>query len=628
MTDRGILAVAACLLMLCTAAASVVAGAVQKQRSDLGLIIEMEGVAGMPPHVAVVTAALGTFRGLAVDVLWARADSLEMNGDFYEAQTLAQWITTLQPRFQKVWSFQAWNMAWNISAATQVRGERWNWVERGIDLLRTKGIPLNPQAANLYFDLAWIFQNKIGSTIDKEHWYYKARFAEETQEILGDLVQGRSMTEAIIRFKKISDAPATFEELEARCPHLQRGLELLDQHGAAADEATLRMLGRVMMYVASLDAKFSNATLPQGVNRGLIEALRKDREAAEVVFDHLVPYLQRRVLQEHYRMDPGKMLTVMEQYGPLDWRHPHAHGVYWSEQGVDVSRTLDDKAEVNELLLIRSRLLMLMGLMRAGRVDYDPVTDRVDFLPDPRFARKFEEAVHQAFDLIASEDGVAAADFGAAEEADLFASYEKFLNLATMLAYLYGDEAEAERYFVVLKDLMDRQGYGDLPAFTGTLENFVAIRFAGMVEVHLSDLRQVIDAMAQRAFLEGLARGDLKVFNRFLAIARSVYDKRYGAAERGEAYVLEQAQLASFPKLVENSFESLMKQAKVPVLTRARVWNFAPESLRQATYPALSELLIAEAAASGLDPGKAFPQPEQPKETKNQDETTGIPGTE
>jgi hypothetical protein len=112
MTDRLTITVAGIVMLACMAGAAAVAGVVQRQRHDLDLVVSTEGTEGMPPHVAVVTAALGTFRGLAVDLLWARADHLQDEGEFFEAQTLSQWITTLQPRFQKVWAFQAWNLAW------------------------------------------------------------------------------------------------------------------------------------------------------------------------------------------------------------------------------------------------------------------------------------------------------------------------------------------------------------------------------------------------------------------------------------------------------------------------------------------------------------------------------------
>jgi hypothetical protein len=623
MSDRLTTTVAVFVLVACLAGSATLAGHVQRQRSDLKLVAATADTESMPPHVAIVTAALGTFRGLAVDLLWARAETLQFAGEFYEAQTLSQWITTLQPRFQKVWAFQAWNLAYNITAASQVPAERWGWVSRGIELLRSRGIPLNPRAANLYFELAWLYQNKIGRVGDKEHWYYKARLAAEMQEVLGDLTGGKTTAEALERFAKISSAPDTLAELEAKTPAVRKALDLVATHGAKPDEALVRMLGRVLMASGSLDAKIMGKTaLPPDTNRGLLEAIGADRETAAVLFDHVIPHLQKRILEDRYKMDTAEMLATMERYGPLDWRHPDSHGVYWSEKGVEVSRTLTRREEVNELMLVRSRLLMLMNLMRSGRVELDPATNRVDLLPDPRFARVYETAIEEAFGLITSEQGVSAAGFGTAVEADLFDTYEKFLNLATMLNYLYGDQAEAERYFMLLRKLVTRRGYGDEPVYADTIENFVAIRFSSSVNVNLADLRQFLDAMLRRSMLEGLAKGDLKVFNRYVGVAHSVYDRRYATSRPGEKLVLEDTKLLEFPKLVQNSFETLLKDPSLPVLARARVWAWAPEKLRDSCYQELSETLRAQAEAAGLDPDRAFPAPAASKDGREKPESS------
>ncbi|MEI8226747.1 MAG: hypothetical protein WCH77_00580 [Planctomycetota bacterium] len=611
MSDRATMSIAAVVLLLCVAGSAAVAGAVQRVRSELQLVVSTNDLEGMPPHVAVVTAALGTFRGLAVDLLWARAEHLQDEGEFYEAQTLSQWITTLQPRFQKVWAFQAWNLAYNIAAATQVPAERWSWVNRGIELLRARGIPLNPRAANLYFELSWLFQNKIGRVGDKEHWYYKARLAEEMQEFLGDLTSGKTSAEAIDRFRKISDAPNTLAELTQKVPNIRRVLALLADHGAAPDEALVRMLGRVLMANSSLDAKLlGKQQFPPGTNRGLLEAIQADKEAAALLVEELVPHLQKRILEDRYRMRTADMLGTMERYGPLDWRHPNAHGVYWSEKGVAASRTLTKRQNVNELMLVRTRLLMLMDLMRSGRVELDPATNRVDLLPDPRFAKVYEQAIVEAFDLIASDKGVSAADFGNAEEKDLYDTYEKFLNVATMLTYLYGAQDEAARYFGLLRELATKRGFGDEPVYSDTIENFVAVRFSSAINVNLGDLRQFLDAMIRRGIVEGLGAGDLRVFNRYLGVAHSVYDRRFAMSRQDEAMILKESKLVEFPKLVENSFESVMKDASLPVLARARVWAWAPEKLRRAVYAPIAELLAAQAKAAGLDPARAFPAPE------------------
>src|SRR5207253_542677 len=84
-------------------------------------------VEGQPPQVAV-GIAMGAFRGLFVNILWIRANQLKEDGRYHESMDLARAITQLQPRFPQVWVFHAWNMAYNISVATQTPDERWRWV--------------------------------------------------------------------------------------------------------------------------------------------------------------------------------------------------------------------------------------------------------------------------------------------------------------------------------------------------------------------------------------------------------------------------------------------------------------------------------------------------------------------
>ncbi len=608
--DRRAVTCAAILLVAATVAAGWLADRVQRQRKELDLVVSLGTAEGMPPHVAIVTAALGTFRGLAVDALWARADHLQSEGEYFEAQTLSQWITALQPRFQKVWGFQAWNLAYNIAAATQVPAERWGWVRRGIALLRDRGIPLNPRAPQLHMELGWLFHNKIAGKSDKEHWYYKARLAQDMQEFLGDMTSGRTTEEAIGLFRRIAEAPPTLEALEAQTPDVRRAIDLLAEHGQKPDEAFMRMLGRALMHASSLDARLlGDARLPPDVDRKLLAAIRGDRETATLLFDHLVPHLQRRILEDRYRMDPAAMLAVMDRYGPLDWRHAEAHGIYWTEQGIAIGRRLERRADTNELLIIRSRLHMLSDLMRTGRVDYDPATDRVDLLPDPRFAASYERALEEALAMIASEEGVSAGEFGRAEETDLLDGYETFLNLAVILEFLYGDRADAETHFVRLRTLAERLGRGDDPLYADTVETFIAMRIAEVLAIDVSNLRQFLDAMLRRAIMEGLAKGNLDVFNRYLNVAHSVYDKRFAASDPGSKFVLAESRLLPFPKLVENSFAGVMKQTSLPVLVRARIWAWAPDTLRASCFAEMREPLRAEAEAAGIDPDRAFPAP-------------------
>ena len=605
MSDRTIQAVAIAVLVAALGSAGWLARSIGAERQQQALVVSLADTQGMPPHVALATACLGSFRGLAVDALWMRADALQTQGLYYEAQTLSQWITALQPRFPRVWGFQAWNLAYNISASTRVAEERWGWINRAIDLLRARGIPLNPADADLPMELGWIYFHKIGGKTDREHWYFKAKLAREFRELLGDMTGGVTTQQAIDRFAAVAGAADSLADLR-QDPAVVEALELMEQHGARPDEAFLRMLGRVLLYSGSIDARIRfGSGLPEGTNRPLVAALQADERLGEAVMEKIVPHLQKRVLIDRYRMDPAFMLEQMKSYGPLDWAHPHAHGIYWSEQGIALARNSRRREQINELALVRTRLGNLQHLMRSGRIEFDPLSSRIDILPDPRFIAGYEKGMRDAVTMIESDAGLSAAEFGRATVADLLGGYESFLQQAAVFAYLYGDEGQAADCFAKLQQIARDTGRGDDPLLAGGLEQFLSLKLADVMEIDISNLRQFLDAMIQRALLDGLAKGRLDTFGRFLQVARATYDRRYGDGQ----HVNPEARLPPFPEMVDTSFENLVRKDALPILVRARIWARAPDQLRERCWPRLEETLVAQAEAAGLDPTRAFPPP-------------------
>jgi hypothetical protein len=232
--------VAMAVLLFC--ASAQMQNWLNRQRGQLGLT-RVTPLENAPPLLALTTVALGGFRGLIANALWMRANDLQNDDKYFEMVQLADWITALEPHFTEVWRVQSWNMAYNISVKFKDPEDRWHWVERGIELLRDHGIPLNPDAALLYRDLAWLFQHKMGQNLDDAHYTYKLRWAQEMQNVLG----GHPNIEAL-------EHPKTPEEKE-----------------------------------------------------------------------------RARKLREVYKMDPVIIQKVDDEYGPLDWRLPDAHAVYWAE---------------------------------------------------------------------------------------------------------------------------------------------------------------------------------------------------------------------------------------------------------------------------------------------------------
>jgi len=180
-------------LLLLAAAMLFGSGRVQQSlnhdRDTLGLT-RTAVLENAPPGLAFTTVALGGFRGLISNFLWIRANDLQQDDKFFEAAQLADWITKLEPTFTQVWLFQAWNMAYNISVKFKenepgVYTDRWNWLNRGIELLRDEGLRYNPNSILIYRELAWFFQHKMGQNLDDANMYYKAQWAGEMKNFFG-----------------------------------------------------------------------------------------------------------------------------------------------------------------------------------------------------------------------------------------------------------------------------------------------------------------------------------------------------------------------------------------------------------------------------------------------------------
>jgi hypothetical protein len=264
------------LLLLLAAALLAGSGRVQqslnRDRDRLGLT-RASALTGAPPLLAFTTVALGGFRGLISNYLWIRANDLQLDDKFFEAAQLADWITALEPHFSQVWRFQAWNMAYNISVKFKDAPDRWRWVQRGIELLRDGGLRYNPNDIQIYNELAWFFQHKMGQNLDDANLYYKQQWAREMKPFFG--VNGTNFS------------------------------ELLQPQTAEAKA-------------------------------------------------------QVQLFTNKYKIDPVFAEKVNAEWGPLDWRLPEAHAIYWGAYGLAKARENPGKVKADDLITLRRNIYQSM----------------------------------------------------------------------------------------------------------------------------------------------------------------------------------------------------------------------------------------------------------------------------
>ncbi len=292
-----------------------------------------------PAGVRFVTVALGGFRGILADILWLRASDLQDEGRFFEVAQLADWITRLQPRYPEVWAYHAWNMAYNITAVLADPADRWHWVRNGLRLLRDEGIPSNPHDPKLYWELGWMFYDKVGGKWDEATLFYRINWAREMGEVVG-------------------------------------------------------------------------------VNPGSPEMTRRLAAAG---------------------LDPLQMKAVDEAYGPLDWRLPESHALYWGFCGRPYQRT--DSPWCSRLVWMG-----LIETMKGGALAFSP-TQRV-YQQAPRL-----DIAMKGIQRYSSE--------AASGDPLVRAVMVNFLREAVMYLHAFGKKTEAEAAFAELKRLPDYTG-GDV----------------------------------------------------------------------------------------------------------------------------------------------------------------------
>lgn len=173
-----------CCSLVCFGLGGRQNAALARKRADYGFGFSVNLV-NASPIMVFSTVVLGGFRGLIADVLWLRVSYMQEKGEYFEMVQLSDWITKLEPSSTEVWAYHAWNMAYNISVMMSDPDDGWRWIKNGISLLRDEGLVYNSDDPELYRELGWLYQNKLGAAMGAAGGYYNRMFAEEMKELLG-----------------------------------------------------------------------------------------------------------------------------------------------------------------------------------------------------------------------------------------------------------------------------------------------------------------------------------------------------------------------------------------------------------------------------------------------------------
>ena len=135
--------------------------------SDLGEI--------SPASETMKLASLG-LRGVAASLLWKKSHEYRVMHEWDRLKASLNNIALLQPHFDKVWEFQAHNLAYNVSTEFDDYRQRYEMVREGTEFL-TKGVKQNTKAPRLIWYTGWFYGSKLGLSDEKRQ--FRRLFADD-----------------------------------------------------------------------------------------------------------------------------------------------------------------------------------------------------------------------------------------------------------------------------------------------------------------------------------------------------------------------------------------------------------------------------------------------------------------
>ena len=136
------------------------------------------------------------------------------------------------------------------------------------------------------------------------------------------------------------------------------------------------------------------------------------------------------IMVNKFKLVPSIMKEVDDQYGPLEWRLPESHAVYWSYRGLGESKKEADRAPLRRVVFQS----MLTAFQR-GRLYTNIATRSIELGPNLNIVAKTSKAYE---DMMAADEKMA----------DHFAKgHKNFLRDAVYFLYTSNREKEAAQWW-------------------------------------------------------------------------------------------------------------------------------------------------------------------------------------
>ncbi len=358
---------------------------------------EIETGERLPQSLAATSIALGPLRGLIANILWWRIIEQQDAGNYFEIIQLSDWITVLQPENPRVWTYQAWNMAYNVAYEFPDGESKWKWIFAAYKLLALDALKILPSSYEIKRETARIFADRIGSSIDPGAPFFKKKWAVTIMKYLPE--GSRS------EIARLAAEPRDFSEY--------RKIQDFSQFLEECSKISFDPSNSKIFYSPQDWTEMQRRFLDDPNSRKLMARLDSFHKASEI--------------RAELGLEPSRMLEIDESFGPFDWRLWQAFSVYFAARG-NFAEFLKEPPDRHPLL----RQALISSFLD-GKLICDP--KQGVFLTAPNF--RISGKLHDYYDYMMLHHFSPRID----------ALHRDFLERAMAILYTYNQKEAAEHMF-------------------------------------------------------------------------------------------------------------------------------------------------------------------------------------
>jgi len=291
----------------------------------------------------------------------------------------------------------------------------------------------------LISNLLWIRANSLQ---DEDKYFEMVQLADWITKLEPHFVQVWIFQE----WNMAWNISVKFKDYADRWRWVQRGIDLIRDEGLRYNPNEIllyRELAWIFQDKMGAVTDDANMYYKQQWADEMAEVFGKKTPNLDELIDPKTDDQKRRaaLLRDKFKLDPRFMKQVDQQYGPLEWRLPEAHAIYWAALGLDEAKRNPGRVNQDDLITLRRVLFQSSQLsFHRGRMEPDPIGKTFRLGPNLDIVgnanRIYEE---QMADDAKNRDYIST-------------GHRNFLRTAVYFLYVNNRRAEAERWFKYLAE--------------------------------------------------------------------------------------------------------------------------------------------------------------------------------